>query len=49
MQVSKVRELEHWQLYLVDWGYNTAAERKQAAHNSRIKTLDMSQFQATIG
>ena len=49
VQVSKVRELEHWQLYLVDWGYNTAAERKKAAQNSRINILDKTQFQATIG
>eukprot|EP00891_Asterochloris_glomerata_P009363 jgi/Astpho2/9363/Aster-x1572 len=48
-KVCTVRELKHWQLYLVDWGYNTAAERKEAAQNARIKILNNSQFQATIG
>ena len=44
-----MRGLEHWQLYLVDWGYNTTAERKKAVQNSRIKVVDKSQFQATTG
>lgn len=40
-QVSKLPELEAWQLYLVDWGYNTAAERERAAISPRIQLLSL--------
>ena len=41
VQVCKVPELEAWQLYLVDWGYNTAEERKRAQENPRIQLLSL--------
>ncbi len=44
VQVSAVEELKDWQLYLVDWGYNTAKERKHAATDPRIAVVDIHQF-----
>ena len=40
-QVCKLPELKAWQLYLVDWGYNTLAERERAAANPRIQLLSL--------
>lgn len=45
MQVCKVAELDHWHLYLVDWGYNTEQERETAGKNKRIRVVDMAQLQ----
>ena len=45
-QVSKVVELENWQLYLVDWGYNTEEERQRAAADPRITLLSKDKFLA---
>ncbi len=39
--MCKLPDLEAWQLYLVDWGYNTAAERERAAINPRIQLLSL--------
>lgn len=41
LQVCKVPELEAWQLYLVDWGYNTPEERRRAEENPRIQLLSL--------
>jgi hypothetical protein len=49
MQVCKVPELKDWQLYLVDWGYNTAEERERAAANPRISVINKSQMRAAVG
>ena len=45
-QVSKVAELDKWQLYLVDWGYNTEAERRRADADPRITLLSKEDFLA---
>lgn len=44
MQVAKDPSLGSWQLFLVDWGYNTTPERERAAANPRIKVIDRKQF-----
>ena len=36
--------LERWELYLVDWGYNTEAERARAAANPRITVVNVDEF-----
>lgn len=46
VQVSKVAELDKWQLYLVDWGYNTEAERQRADADPRITLLTKEAFLA---
>lgn len=35
---------EQWQLYLVDWGYNTPAERERAANSGRIRVIGVREF-----
>ncbi|KAI3800538.1 hypothetical protein L1987_28629 [Smallanthus sonchifolius] len=42
--VIKEPELDGWNLYLVDWGYNTQKEREEAATYSRIHLLQLSDF-----
>ncbi|GER57437.1 ATP-dependent protease ATPase subunit HslU [Striga asiatica] len=37
-------ELNKWNLYLGDWGYNTQKEREEAASISRIQLLQLSSF-----
>jgi hypothetical protein len=44
LQVAAAPGFESWQLYLVDWGYNTAAERERAGDSSRITVIDVQQF-----
>ena len=39
-------ELDKWLLYLVDWGYNTEAERQRAAADPRITLLSKQDFLA---
>ena len=43
--------LKDWQLYLVDWGYNTAAERARAMgrEDGRIRVIGMEEFQGLAG
>lgn len=36
--------LSDWQLYLVDWGYNTPGERARAAQHPRITVITAPQF-----
>lgn len=48
LQVCQVKELDHWMLYLVDWGYNTKQEREQAASNSRIHVVNHQQLSQAI-
>jgi hypothetical protein len=47
-QVCKDAALSDWQLYLVDWGYNTPAERARAAANPRITVIDVAEFAALM-
>ncbi|KDO86210.1 hypothetical protein CISIN_1g024003mg [Citrus sinensis] len=42
--VIKEPELDGWNLYLVDWGYNTPKERAEAASMPRIQLLQLSDF-----
>ncbi|XP_047959160.1 uncharacterized protein LOC125204520 isoform X2 [Salvia hispanica] len=42
--VIKEPELNKWNLYLGDWGYNTQKERDEAAIISRIQLLQLSDF-----
>ncbi|XP_010326971.1 uncharacterized protein [Solanum lycopersicum] len=42
--VIKESELDGWNLYLGDWGYNTQKEREEAAGISRIRVLELSDF-----
>ncbi len=44
VQVSKLPELQKWQLYLVDWGYNTSEERTRADADPRITLLSKAAF-----
>jgi hypothetical protein len=48
-QVTKADGAEAWQLYLVDWGYNTPAERQAAAADPRITVVDIQGFQQLMG
>lgn len=40
-QVAATPELEPVRLYLVDWGYNTAAQREEARASDRITVVSM--------
>ncbi|RWR91687.1 hypothetical protein CKAN_02085300 [Cinnamomum micranthum f. kanehirae] len=42
--VIKEPELDGWNLYLGNWGYNTQKEREEAASIPRIQVLDLSAF-----
>ncbi|XP_052192876.1 uncharacterized protein LOC127801631 [Diospyros lotus] len=42
--VIKEHELDGWNLYLGDWGYNTTKEREEAANIPRIRMLGLSDF-----
>lgn len=42
--VIKESELDGWNLYLGDWGYNTQKEREEAAAIPRIHLLQLSDF-----
>ncbi|XP_045798186.1 uncharacterized protein LOC123892567 [Trifolium pratense] len=42
--VIKEPELDKWNLYLGNWGYNTAQEKEEAAAISRIRVLELSDF-----
>ncbi|MEM0981615.1 MAG: HAD family hydrolase [Cyanobacteria bacterium P01_H01_bin.58] len=52
-KVKAQAELADVTLFLVDWGYNTAAEREAAQHDSRVHLLSLAQvvreFAAWIG
>ena len=43
-KVCKASDLDDWELYLVDWGYNTASERARAAANPRIEVIGVDAF-----
>ena len=47
-QVAKDPKLDRWELYLVDWGYNTSEERERAAQNPRIQVVNTQQFAALL-
>jgi hypothetical protein len=43
-KVMKVDDLSPVQLYLVNWGYNTDAEKQIADEDERIELIDPSRF-----
>ena len=43
-KVAAAEGFEKWELYLVDWGYNTAAERAAAAAHPRIRLVSPATF-----
>ncbi|MCZ6627185.1 MAG: HAD family hydrolase [SAR324 cluster bacterium] len=49
LKVMKLPALDQVALYLVDWGYNTPAQREQAASTGRIKVVSMDQFRGMHG
>lgn len=48
MQVCKDPSLDEWQLFLVDWGYNTSKERERASQTPRISVVGPQQFQQLL-
>ncbi|MBD2291936.1 HAD family hydrolase [Anabaena sphaerica FACHB-251] len=42
--VQKQSDLDHVQLFLADWGYNTQPEREAGQNDSRIQVISLSQF-----
>lgn len=40
--------LAAWQLYLVDWGYNTAAERARARAGGRVRVVSVAELAAAV-
>lgn len=42
--VRRDPSLSDWKLFLVDWGYNTPAERARAAAHPAITVVDKQQF-----
>ncbi|XP_004306764.1 PREDICTED: uncharacterized protein LOC101294106 [Fragaria vesca subsp. vesca] len=46
--VIKEPELDGWNLYLGDWGYNTEKERDEAARISRIQILQLFDFSTKL-
>ena len=49
-QVAKAPETAgKWELFLVDWGYNTPPERKQAADSADMRLIDLRQFTDLMG
>ncbi|KAL0538126.1 hypothetical protein IC582_027125 [Cucumis melo] len=46
--VIKEPELDGWNIYLVDWGYNTQKEREEAAGIQRIQLLQLSDFSTKL-
>ena len=47
--MCKLEGLQEWQLYLVDWGYNTEEERHRANENPRISLLSLDTIAAVTG
>lgn len=43
-QVARVPSLQQYQLFLVDWGYNTEPERQRAAAHGRIEVIGADEF-----
>jgi hypothetical protein len=48
MQVAKEPNTSNWQLYLVDWGYNTQPERDAAAAHPKITVVDIEGFKQLL-
>lgn len=46
--VIKEPELDKWNLYLSNWGYNTEKERAEAESISRIQVIELSTFSSKL-
>lgn len=44
----QVPSLNNWELYLVDWGYNTPQERDEAEQHPRVKVINVQQFRQLL-
>ncbi|GMH34394.1 hypothetical protein BSKO_02228 [Bryopsis sp. KO-2023] len=47
-KVCQQSEFDVWSLYLADWGYNTARERKRAEANPKITVFGLPDFNALL-
>lgn len=47
-QVAADPQTANWQLYLVDWGYNTMPERTAAAANPKITVINVDGFKRLL-
>lgn len=43
-KIEKEDQLDGYNLYLVEWGYNTEPEKQYARDSSRIELIDMARF-----
>jgi len=48
LSVASNKELEHVNLYLADWGYNTIENRKETELHPRIKLLNPNLFEILL-
>jgi hypothetical protein len=47
-KVAADESAKKWNLYLVDWGYNTEEERERARRNERIEVVGVERFRELI-
>lgn len=47
-KVAADENMNKWNLYLVDWGYNTEGERERARKNERIEVVGVERFREMI-
>lgn len=47
-KVTADESMRKWNLYLVDWGYNTEEERERARKNERIEVVGVERFRELI-
>lgn len=47
-KVAADEAMNRWNLYLVDWGYNTEEERERARKNERIEVVGVERFREMI-
>jgi len=47
-KVAADESMRKWNLYLVDWGYNTEEERERARGNERIEVVGVERFRGMI-
>ena len=48
-KVASLPEFDAWDLVLVDWGYNTPAERARAAAGGRVRVVGVDGLRALTG
>jgi len=47
-KIAADETMKKWNLYLVDWGYNTEEERERAKKNERIEVVGVERFREMI-